>query len=775
MRRLGSASIALAGLLVFGPAPSTPAEPDAGPPSTTTDLVRDEFLSVCRRFTEGDGQFFGRTRVDDLEARLALVDGDPLGELLLRGRLGYELIRLGRHTEAIAHLERTLEIIEGDAMEGREKLRSELHRLLALAHLQIAEDENCLAHHSAASCILPFAAGALHVEPVHTRAAADHLAIRLEATPGDVGARWLLNLAHMLLDDYPEGVPARWRLPDDALASEAPFPAWHDVAAAVGVSGFDLSGGAVMDDFDGDGLLDLVSSSWDPCEPLKAYRNRGDGSFENVSSAWGLDGQLGGLNLRHGDYDGDGRLDLLVLRGAWLGQAGRIRNSLLRNELVEGRVRFTDVTAAAGLAYPAYPTQTADWGDYDSDGDLDLYVGNEASGSNPDPLALSGDGAGTPFPSQLFRNDGGRFTDVARAAGVTNGRFAKGVAWADYDDDGDLDLYVSNLGVNRLYRNRGDGTFEDVAPSLGLTRPDRGSFSTWWFDFDNDGDLDLFVAGYQAPVHEVLGSYLGMASTSDHPVLYRNRGDGTFEDDSLELGLDRPLLVMGANYGDLDNDGFPDLYLGTGVPAYEALMPNVLYRNDGGRRLLDVTSAAGLGHLQKGHGVAFGDIDQDGRQEIFEQLGGAFPYDAYGNALFEGPPNDARWLVLRLRGDRRNPFAVGARVAVTVRTPDGSRTVHGLVGAGGSFGGSSLQHELGLGDALAIERLVIRWPGGGAAQEYPGVPLDGYYSAVQGAPTLERLPIRSFDLGTLLAFESVTQPRTSSHPQHHQPAEDPQR
>ena len=234
------------------------------------------------------------------------------------------------------------------------------------------------------------------------------------------------------------------------------FPPWRNLSAELAVNPLDLAGGAVMEDFDGDGLLDLVSSSSDPCKPMRAFRNDGQGGFEDVSIRWGLDSQLGGLNLVHADYDNDGAPDVLVLRGAWLGNDGRIRNSLLRNDVTGDTGRFVDVTAAAGLAYPAYPTQTAGWADYDGDGDLDLLIGNESTATSTDPLQFLGR-AGNVFPTQLLRNNSdGTFSDVTRSAGIANRQFAKSVAWGDYDNDGDPDAYVSNFGPNRLFRNNGD-------------------------------------------------------------------------------------------------------------------------------------------------------------------------------------------------------------------------------------------------------------------------------------------------------------------------------
>ena len=744
---------AAAAVATARPAPSIHPSPEE---------TRAEFQALCERLRAGENPFFGRQITGVLERRLAEGGNDELSALLMRLRLAHELIRLGHHEEALDHLRTGLDRLETTEVEERGNLRYRFLLYVAMAHLQLAEDQNCIGNHHATSCILPFTPEAVHARPEHAREAGNVYQFVAEQNPDDIQARWLLNLARMVSGDYPEGVPEALRIPAELLAgSGRSDPPWRDVSGEVGIDAFDLSGGGIVDDFDGDGLLDVVSSSWDPCEPVKAYRNTGRGDFEDVSDAWGLSAQLGGLNVVHADYDGDGRLDLMVLRGAWLGKEGQMRNSLLRNDLAGDTGRFVDVTAAAGLAYPAFPTQAAAWADYDRDGDLDLYVGNEATAQNADPLSLYGR-TGNPFPSQLFRNDGdGTFTDVARAAGVTNTRYAKGVSWGDYDDDGWPDLYVSNIGPNRLYRNLGNGTFQDVAPELAVDAPTNNSFPTWFFDYDNDGDLDVFVASYSASARVVSASYLGRdLPEGGRPVLYRNDGDGTFTDVSEEMGLTRPLLIMGANHGDLDGDGFQDLYLGTGVPDFDALMPNVAYRNHGGRRFEDVTFTTGLGHLQKGHAVAFGDVDNDGQEELFQQLGGAFPYDAYGNALYDTDGPRHRWITLRLVGAGANRFALGARIEVRIREGETTRSVHALVGPGGSFGGSSLQQEIGLGNATAIDWVRIRWPGLGRAQdpvqEFRRVELDRVYEAVQGRDELRVIELPKIDLGGARSAEPET-------------------
>jgi hypothetical protein len=204
---------------------------------------------------------------------------------------------------------------------------------------------------------------------------------------------------------------------------------------------------------------------------------------------------------------------------------------------------------------------------------------------------------------------------------------------------------------------------------------------------------------------------------------------------------------MGANYGDLDNDGWLDIYLGTGEPGYETVMPNVMLRNDRGMRFQDVTFAGGFGHLQKGHGVAFGDVDQDGDQDLFHQLGGFFPGDAFANALFENPGSGNHWVTLRLVGRKANSFGVGARIEVRVVEGGRPRTIHVLAGSGGSFGGSSLQQEIGLGGAERVEELIVRWPGRRTEQRFRRVAADRVYRVVEGEADLREVEAPRLRLG----------------------------
>ena len=317
--------------------------------------------------------------------------------------------------------------------------------------------------------------------------------------------------------------------------------------------------------------------------------------------------------------------DVLVLRGAWLQGLGDHPNSLLRNN---GDGTFEDVTEAAGLL-SYHPTQAAAWADYDNDGHLDLFIGNESTGSHI-------------HPCELYRNNGdGTFSNLAASLGLARAGYVKGVAWGDYDNDGDPDLYLSRMDAgNLLYRNdgpqpsTGEGAegkpswrFVEVSRQAGVGEP-RKSFATWFWDYDNDGWQDLFVAGYSlkpdfsGSLEEAVKAFLGLPHQGEFSRLFRNNGDGTFRDVSREAGLERALLTMGANFGDLDNDGFPDCYLGTGEPDLRTLIPNQMFRNRQGKVFQNVTTSGGFGHLQKGHGVSFGDIDNDGDQDIYTVMGG---------------------------------------------------------------------------------------------------------------------------------------------------------
>jgi hypothetical protein len=222
----------------------------------------------------------------------------------------------------------------------------------------------------------------------------------------------------------------------------------------------------------------------------------------------------------------------------------------------------------------------------------------------------------------------------------------------------------------------------------------------------------------------------------------------------VAMGVSRVVPSMGANVGDIDNDGFLDVYLGTGAPSFGSLIPNILLRNDAGRRFQDVTEATGTGHLQKGHGIAFADLDQDGDQDIVLNAGGAVPGDRYDDALFENPGTRGQhWIALRLIGATSNRAGIGAKIRVTLAAADqradtpGARLRYLEVSSGGSFGSNSYTQHVGLGAATAIESIEIVWPASRTRQVFRSPPIDTLLEIREDAATPVVRPRKPFRLG----------------------------
>jgi hypothetical protein len=654
-----------------------------------------------------------RTRDNQIKQLDSLPPNAPLDQrLMLLDLVAYQWMVQGDFAKARELLERALAM--APRKEGHLDPRyRQLLLNLGTAWLREGEIANCVAGCNGESCILPLAGGGIHVKREGSTKAREVFVELLRLDPDDAAVRLLLNLTAMTLGEWPDSVPQAQRLPKSMFESEVAFPRFQNVAGELGLANPDLCGGALAEDFDRDGDVDLVTCSWDPNERLNYWRNDGGGKFVERGVEAGFGGEkylCGGQNMVCADYDGDGLVDILIPRGAYCGKHGRQPRSLLKNM---GGGRFLDVALAAGIADPALPSQTAAFADYDLDGDLDLYIGSENS-------------ADVVAPCQLFRNRGdGTFEDVAAAAGVQNLRWAKSVAFADVDHDRYPDLYVTNQGdENRLYRNKGDGTFEDVASRAGVTKPIYGD-PTFFFDYDNDGSLDLFVSCYEPRKWwNVAKSWMGLPNDGELPCLYHNDGKGNFTDVTREMGLARVVLTMGHNFGDLDDDGWLDFYLGTGAPAYETLMPNLLFHNEAGRRFRDVTMAAGVGHLQKGHAVAFFDCDGDGDLDLFEQLGGAYPGDQAGDALFRNPGFGNHRLVVELVGTKCNRCAIGTEIRAEFVDAGVKRSIFRDVRTGGSFGCNPLRQSLGVGKATKIDRLEIHWPASDARQTFTDVAVD---------------------------------------------------
>ena len=674
----------------------------------------------------------------DFERQVAALDstprpGDLRGTLLYAARRANLLTQAGRLEEAADEFRRMRATIDQWSQRVPAEFKRDMAELEAMVLLWGAVQNACL--RDAEACLFPLRSEPFADDPRPARAFDTYRGL-LETGSQSLLSAWLLNVSAMAAGRYPDGVPEEWRIPPEAFESEADIGRFTNRAAELGVDAPGRAGGSVMEDFDGDGDLDLMASSLYLTDEIRLFLNEG-GRFVDAGHERGLAGLTGGLNLVQADYDDDGDVDVFVLRGGWnrLGQP----NSLIRNE---GDARFTDVTQEAGV-FSSHPTQTASWVDYDGDGDLDLFIGNESETRGRVPRIA---------PAELYRNEGdGTFVDVAADVGLDVVGFIKAVAWGDYDDDGRPDVYLSRFDEpNQLFRNEGPTPeggwrFTDVTATAGVAEP-RESFPTWFWDYDHDGRLDLFVSGYRLRPGDIPAEYLGNPGQGALPRLYRNRGDGSFEDVTAAAGLERVLYTMGSNYGDLDNDGWPDFYAGTGEPNLRAIVPNRMFRNAGGR-FEDVTTSGGFGHVAKGHGVAFGDLDGDGDQDLYVVLGGAVQADVGRNALWENPGHGNRWITLRLEGVEANRSAVGARVRVGVDTPSGTRDIYVLAGSGGSFGASSLQQEIGLGDATAIREIEVRWPGSGVVERIDGPPLDAVYRLREGSGRLERVEAAPVPLG----------------------------
>jgi hypothetical protein len=652
--------------------------------------------------------------IDDELAQPDLPPDQRMRDLIAKAALRcYE----GQSVKAYEVLERAGSVAEADDGVAQDWLYTVIY-FQGVAGLRRGEDENCILCRGESSCILPIVPAAVHTNPAGSRLAIGHFTEYLRLFPDDLEVRWLLNLAHMTLGEYPRQVAPRLLVSLDAfLRPEFDIGKFRDVGHLVGVNRFNQAGGAIMDDFDNDGLLDLVVTSMDCHMNMAFYRNKGDGSFEDRTAAAGLSGQLGGLYCVQTDYNNDGHLDIFVARGAWLPYP--IRPSLLRNN---GDGTFTDVTAAAGLLDPVNSI-SASWADYDNDGLLDLYICCDHQ------------------LNRLYRNKGdGTFENVALQAGVQgSGKCCKGAAWIDYDNDGFPDLFLNYLDDSaQLFHNNRDGTFTDVTRQMGIDGPDVG-FSCWAWDYDNDGWLDLFATSYDRTVADVVKGLVGLPHSCKLSKLYRNLQGKGFKDVTVEAGLDKVYATMGSNFGDFDNDGFLDIYLGTGDPNLATLVPNRMLKNVGGKRFADITASSGTGHLQKGHAVACGDWDGDGNVDIFIQTGGAIDGDKYHNVLFHNPGQGNHSLTVKLVGKKTNRAAIGARIKV-VTVGNSPLTVYRHVSSGSSFGANPLAQTVGLGPATRVALLEVTWPTSGTTQVFRDLAADQLIEVTEFADEYRVLP-----------------------------------
>ncbi len=661
-------------------------------------------------------------------------------------QLASELLQAGDSAQAVD----TIEGLRKEASAAAITLPSEfdlrVRKLAAISYFRLGEQENCLNMGSTMrrACIFPIDASGRHHKPRGAEGAVRELTQLLAINPHDALSQWLLNVAYMQLGEYPKDVPSRWLIPEKLFQSEANIGNFENVASAAELDVMGHAGGAVMDDFDGDGLLDIVFTSSGPLDPMHFFHNNGDGTFSDRTRQAGLADEIGGLNLIAADYDNDGHTDLLVLRGGWWGRDGEYPFSLLRNR---GDGTFEDVTVKAGLltarahanrrlgrlrrrwlARPLRRPRIRHSVRSNSD-PRDRHPSSSSTTTATAPSPKSAPPWASPISAMSKASPGATSTTTATPTSTS----------------------PRSTGPNHLFRNDGPRPgggwkFTDVAREAGVADP-LHSFATWFFDYDNDGWPDLFVAGYSVDSENDVGAFeMDKPNHAELPRLYHNNHDGTFTDVTHRTHLDRAILVMGSSFGDLDNDGWLDIYLGTGDSTYTGLLPNRMFRNDQGRAFQDITTSGGFGHLQKGHSIAFGDPGNNGHEDVFEEMGGALPGDLFTSVLYRNPGNSNHWIELDLEGVKANRSAIGARLDLSFGDGGVERRVYRTVGFGSSFGGNPLRQHIGLGKTAVVRSLEVRWPGSGTVQRFTSIPTDHIYHLREGG-TPQILHLKSFSVG----------------------------
>ncbi len=546
------------------------------------------------------------------------------------------------------------------------------------------------------------------------------------------------------------------------VAQGPPPPRFEDVSKQAGLTVSNIaepeqhyiiestSGGVGFIDCDNDGKLDIVTINSSTVDRYRAggdlmvtlYHQDADLKFTDITQAAGLTRKGWGMGVAVADFDNDGWQDLYVT-----GYGG---NALYRNL---GNCKFEDVTDKAGLRVGGY-SEGAAWGDYNRDGFVDLFVPRYLSMDldklpKPDAAdklcdfqgismecARRGHNGETDF---LFRNRGdGTFEDVSKKAGVDDpGRYLgmQGM-WADYDNDGWPDLYVTNDGgPNYLYHNKHDGTFEDVGlysgAALSLEGQERGSMGVDFGDIDHDGRLDIFVSNFAGEAN----------------ALYWNQGERGFTDISWPSGIARPSVSYvgwGTAFFDMDNDGWLDLFVANGhvFPQMDNVkgsapyrQPVLLFRNKRNRTFEDVTALAGLDKLPAAsrRGAAFGDVNNDGKVDILLLNVGQPP-----TLLINRTETDNHAVLFRLVGTKSNKSAIGARVTVT----SGGVTQFSEVRSGSSYcSQNDLRLHFGLGKDSTISSVEVAWPSG-KKEVYKDLAADFIYTIVEDKGSRKNPPLR---------------------------------
>lgn len=633
-----------------------------------------------------------------------------------------------------------------------------LRRLIQVGYLRLGEVSNCQKRHTSESCIFPLSEKAVHVD----KGPAGELMRWLDMEPDDdQHTKWLKVIAAMQLGTYDE-LPDDIKFPESIFETKSTVRRFKNIAGPLGLDLWGGTGAIAGDDFVGDdGLIDFYQQTalqW-PRGQRAAYmkRNAGNGSFMDISFETKLvQGPSGNIG-KQADYDNDGDLDIFNGRGGWMSIL-QLPNSLYQN--VDGV--FYEVTRSSGDSLTGEKgTHSAAWVDFDLDGHLDLYVASEQN------------------PCELFRNNGDKtFTEIAGKMGVAECGWVKGVAWGYLDSDDYPDLVVSSIaGNNQVYLNRGGNYFEDIALRANATGP-RFSQPVAVVDIDNDGDDDIVYGAHRPPdPGELYAIYSGepwdeqyimdrrgLGDDSGLTQILLNRGDATFEDASART--DKRLLtsgVMAMNFGDIDNDGYVDFYLGTGWPDLRGLMPNIMLHNNKDGSFIDATFVGGFGHLQKGHGISFVDIQNDGNLDVAASMGGALTGDMFADALYLNPGHENNWIKISLIGHKSNRFGQGAKLIL--QTADGE-VLYSVVGNAASFGSNPVKiHHVGLGKST-LSKLTVRWPHKDVPPQTieKDLPTNAWIEIEEGMDGVRLRELRTFNLD---ADQLIEQFEAGGHCHHH--------
>ncbi|MEQ1947920.1 MAG: CRTAC1 family protein [Bryobacteraceae bacterium] len=687
-----------------------------------------------------------KTNMYDLELPSQEAHASAGGSGLRKGQFD---IHNGRFQEAIREIQADIQ----DHGENEEKLF-----WLALGYMRAAEAENCLTENpdkdgaasggsmasmegmaghdmgiphpstmSPFSCSLPLMT--FHQKKQWSQNAAktfEQLLDRYDAS--NPLYRWLLNFSYMTINEFPAGVPEKYRIQSPFIdlfygkAAKAAREAHPDIqmedrAAEFGVNTFDAGKGVAIEDFNGDGWLDIVTGG--TFSETRYYQNDHGKRFIDRSKESGLSQITQAYMITTADYDNDGRMDVLVSRPFQY-------FALMHNN---GNGTFTDETIKAGLlpgdpgdSLAVYTCVTA-WADVNKDGKLDLFVAHFA-GKFPFLGGLLGR---KPMPSRLYVNQGGgKFADLTDQYGLTEtvtDNIFIGATFSDYNSDDYPDLFLSSPSRKRsvLLKNV-NGTRFEVTDLIDNREP---GFTTSFIDINHDSKQDIFQGTMSLSTSSTANGVMGRNPKRFASKIWLQK-DGAFENHSDYFDGDSPIGTMGASFGDINNDGCYDFYLGTGSPEGWFVLPNLMFlgKTEGTTctgRMENISMLNGAGTVQKGHAIVFADINDDGLQDIYSSLGGMWPGDSWTNQLFINKSTMKNsWVKIRLRGRQTNRYGVGTSLKITAVDSQGAKfaRTYNMDGRTGFGSAPNLAH-VGLLNAASIEKVEVHWPVSGKTVVYP--------------------------------------------------------